>query len=73
MVTYAHTEEELMTIYHVRRLVRLNQKAERHATEYKKLSGDPSALSKALWHQRKSEQFYSQVSGLIRGFTPATT
>ena len=65
-------EEEFMIIYHIRRIVRLNEKAERHAIEYKKLSGDPDARSKAVWHQRKSEQLYSQISGLIRGFTFAT-
>ncbi len=60
-----------MTIYHIRRLVRLHQKAERHENEYKKLLGEPSALSKAFWHKRKSEQLYSQVSGLIRNFAAA--
>ena len=60
-----------MTIYHIRRLVRLHQKAERHENEYKKLLRDPISLSKAFRHKQKSEQLYSQVSGLIRNFAPA--
>ena len=55
-----------MTVYNIRRLVRLHEGAERHANEYKKLLMDPSARSKALRHKRKSEQLYSQVSGLLR-------
>ena len=53
-----------MTVYQIRRLVGLHEKAERHANEYKKLSTDPNARSKAIWHKRKAEQLYSQVSGL---------
>jgi hypothetical protein len=60
-----------MTIYQIRRIVRIHQKAERHEIEYKKLSGDPGGLSKAVRHRRKSEQLYSQVSGLIRGLASA--
>ncbi len=60
-----------MTVYQIRRLVSLHQKAEQHANEYRKLLMDPSALSKAFWHKRKSEQLYSRVSGLIRA-TSAT-
>ena len=57
-----------MTVYQIRRLVRLHERAERHANEYKKLlmDMDPSTRSKASWHKRKSEQLYSQVSGLLR-------
>ena len=58
-----------MTIHQIRRLVSLHKKAEQHANEYRKLLTDPSARSKAFWHKRKSDQLYSQVSGLIRDFT----
>ncbi len=55
-----------MTVHKIRRVVSLHERAERHDNEYKKLLMDPSARSKALWHKRKSEQLYSQVSNLIR-------
>lgn len=60
-----------MTVYQIRRLVSLHERAEQHANEYKKLLTDPNARSKAFWHKRKAEQLYSQVSGLIRA-TSAT-
>lgn len=60
-----------MTVHNIRRLVSLHEKAESHENEYKRLLMEPNARSKALWHKRKSEQLYSQVSGLIRA-TSAT-
>ena len=58
-----------MACHQVDRLIRLHKKAERHSSEYKRLLGDRSAQSKALWHLQKAERVYSQVSGLIRDFT----
>ena len=55
-----------MTIHQVRRLIRLHEKATRHSNEYKKLSGDMSAQSKALGHLDKADRLYSQVRTLIR-------
>lgn len=57
-----------MSFYQIHRLVRLHEKAEQHSNEYKKLSGMPSAQSKALWHLKKSERLYSQIGGIIRNF-----
>jgi hypothetical protein len=62
-------EEEFMACYQIERLIRLHKKAERHSNEYKRLLGDRSAQSKALWHLQKAERLYSQVSSLIRDFT----
>jgi hypothetical protein len=70
-LTDSTQEEGFMTVHNIRRLVSLHEKAERHENEYRKLLMEPSARSKALWHKRKSEQLYSQVSGLIRA-TSAT-
>ena len=58
-----------MSFHQIQRLIRLHEKAERHSNEYKRLLGDRSAQSKALWHLQKAERLYSQVSGLIRDFT----
>ena len=58
-----------MACHQMDRLIRLHKKAERHSNEYKRLLGDCSAQSKALWHLQKAERLYSQVSGLIRDFT----
>ncbi len=58
-----------MTLYRIRRRVRLHERAERQANEYKRLSGNRSAQSKSFWHMRKAEQLYSQVLRLIRDFT----
>ena len=55
-----------MTYCQICRLVRLHEKATRHSENYKKLSGDPSAQSKALDHLRKAERLYCQISGMIR-------
>ncbi len=55
----------------IRRLVHLHEKAMRHSENYKKLSGDRSAQSKALNHLRKAEQLYSQISGIIRDINSA--
>ncbi len=62
-----------MTCHQVERLIRLHKKAERHSSEYRRLLGDPSAQSKALWHLQKAERLYSLVSGLIRDFTSTPT
>jgi len=48
------------------RLIRLNKKAEQHRNEYRRLFGDRSAQSKALWHLDKATSLYSQVSGGLR-------
>lgn len=61
-----------MTISHVRRVVTLHERAEQHADQYKRLSIDPSAQSKALEDQRKADRLYSQVSELIRDFARGT-
>lgn len=55
-----------MTIHQVRRLIRLNQEAQQHANEFKRLSKDPNAQSIPIWHLGKSERLYSQVLKLIR-------
>jgi hypothetical protein len=55
-----------MTYWQIRRLVRLHEKATRHSENYKKLSGDLSAQSKALDHLKKAERLYFQISGIIR-------
>ncbi|MFZ0930110.1 MAG: hypothetical protein WAN11_16005 [Syntrophobacteraceae bacterium] len=55
-----------MTYRQIRRLVRLHEKATRHSENYKKLSRDRSAQSKALDHLMKAERLYRQVSGMIR-------
>ncbi len=60
-----------MTYCQIRRLVRLHEKATQHARNYKKLSGDLGAQSKALYHLRKAELLYRQVSGLIRNMNSA--
>jgi hypothetical protein len=59
-----------MTHSQIRRLIRLHQKAERHASEYKRLFSDCSAQSKALDHLRKAEQLYSRISDIIRDINP---
>jgi hypothetical protein len=50
----------------VRRLVLLHEKTERHYANYRELSQDLSAQSKALDHLRKAERLYRQISGIIR-------
>ena len=59
-----------MTSSQIGRLVRLHAKAERRENAYKRLSLNRSAQSKGPEHLRKAERLYSQVSGLIRDFTP---
>ena len=58
-----------MACHNMDRLIRLHKKAEQHSNEYKRLLGDCSARSKALWHLQKAEWLCSQVSGLIRDCT----
>jgi hypothetical protein len=58
-----------MACHQMARLIRLHEKAERHSNEYKRLLGGCGTQSKALWHLRKAERLYSQVSSLIRDFT----
>jgi hypothetical protein len=60
-----------MTYSKIRRLVRLHEKATRHSENYKKLSEDPRAKSKALDHLKKAERLYRQVSSLIRDISAA--
>jgi len=55
-----------MTLFQIKRLIRLHEKAERHSNEYKRFSADLSTQSKALCHLRKAERLYSQIAGLIR-------
>ena len=62
--------EELMASSSVRYLACLHERAQRHANEYKTLSGNRGARSKALEHLRKAEQLYYRVSCLIRDFSP---
>jgi len=38
--------------------------------DYKKLSGDLSAQSKALNHLRKAERLYREISGIIKDINP---
>jgi len=62
-------EDEFMACHQMDRLIRLHKKAAQHSNEYRRLLGDRSTQSKALWHLQKAERLYSQVSGLIRDFT----
>jgi len=55
-----------MTIHQVKRLIRLHEKATRHANEYKRLSGNLRAQEKAREHLEKAERLYSQVRTLIK-------
>ncbi|MDR3568392.1 MAG: hypothetical protein P4L43_10220 [Syntrophobacteraceae bacterium] len=59
-----------MTAEQKTRLIRLHQRAEQHANEYKRLSRDRGAPSKALRHLRKAERLYSHVRDLIIACTP---
>ncbi|MGO9018164.1 MAG: hypothetical protein ACLQVJ_07415 [Syntrophobacteraceae bacterium] len=60
-----------MTYYQIRRLVRLHDKAMRHSENYKKLSREMGAQSKALDHLMKAERLYRQVSIMIRDISSA--
>lgn len=57
-----------MTYCQIRRLVRLHEKATQHARNYKKLSGDLGAQSKALYHLRKAEPALSSGFGLNKEY-----
>jgi hypothetical protein len=57
--------------FQIRRVVRLHEKATRHSENYKKLSEDLSAQTRALNHLRKAERFYSQISAIIRDINSA--
>ena len=61
-----------MSSYQIQRLARLHKRAERHTNEYKRLLGERSAQSKALWHLQKAERLYSQVRDLIRDCASVT-
>jgi hypothetical protein len=54
-----------MTAYQAGRLIRLHQRAEHHANEYKRLSVDSSS-AKATEHLRKVEKLFSQIRDIIR-------
>ncbi|MGC9196632.1 MAG: hypothetical protein ACP5IL_14445 [Syntrophobacteraceae bacterium] len=54
------------------RLIRLHQRAEQHANEYRRLSRNLSTHSKALHHLRKAERLYSHVRELIANYTSLT-
>ncbi|MGC9966906.1 MAG: hypothetical protein ABSE08_16000 [Syntrophobacteraceae bacterium] len=60
-----------MTAYQIRRLVRLHEKATRHLNEYKRLSRDLSAQSKATEQLRKADRLHSQISDIIRDINSA--
>ncbi len=54
------------------RLIRLHQRAEQHANEYRRLSRDLGTRSKALRHLQKAERLYSHVRELITNYTSLT-
>ncbi|MGC9964288.1 MAG: hypothetical protein ABSE08_02675 [Syntrophobacteraceae bacterium] len=58
-----------MTLFQIKRLIRLHERAERHSSEYKRLSADLGTQSKALCHLRKAERLYSQIAALIKDST----
>jgi hypothetical protein len=60
-----------MTLFQIKRLIQLHERAERHSNEYKRFSADPSTQSKAkaLCHLQKAERLYSQIAGLIKEST----
>ena len=61
-----------MTKHQVKRLIRLHEKATRHANEYKRLSRDLNEQSKALEHLEKAERLCSQVRAQIIDLTANT-
>ena len=58
-----------MTEEQKERLIRLHQRAEQHAKEYKRLSRDQSKQCQALKHLRKAERLFSHVRDLITACT----
>ena len=54
-----------MTADQKAQLIRLHQRAEQHANEYKRLSRDKSTQSKALKHLQKAERLCSRVRELL--------
>ena len=52
----------------VKQVLRLQEKAERHQSEYERLLGVRSAKAKALSHLYRAEQLRSQISSTIREF-----
>jgi hypothetical protein len=62
-----------MTAYQIKRLVRIHQRAEHHATAYSRLSADVSTQGKARRHQQKAERLYSQVRAIIRTYAQVAT
>ncbi|MDA8307290.1 MAG: hypothetical protein M0Z81_10725 [Deltaproteobacteria bacterium] len=58
-----------MTAEQKLRLIRLHQRAEQHANEYRRLARDRDTQSKALKHLRKAERLYSHVRALIVDYT----
>jgi hypothetical protein len=59
-----------MTLSQIKRLIRLQERAERHSDEYRRFSADLSRQSKALGHLRKAERLYGQIADLIREAAP---
>ena len=55
-----------MTIHQIRRLIRLHERATLHANEYRRLSGDLGAQSKARRHLEKADRLHLQVRSLIK-------
>jgi hypothetical protein len=58
-----------MTVHQARRLIHLYQRAEQHASEYRRLSQDRSVQSKALTHLHEVERLSRLVSDLLREST----
>lgn len=56
-----------MTAEQKERLIRLHQRAEQHANEYRRLSRDAGTQSMALRHLRKAERLCGYVRDLISG------
>ncbi len=62
-----------MTAEQKQRLIRLHQRAEQHANEYRRLSRDRSTQSMALRHLRKAERLCSHVRDLMMDCTAVKT
>ncbi len=58
-----------MTFSQIKRLIRLNEKAEKHSIEYRRFSAIQGTQSKALLHLQKAERLYSQISYIIKDST----
>ena len=61
-----------MASYQVGDLIRLHERAQRHANEYRVLCKDQSTEMQALEHLKKAERLYFKISAIIRDLTPGT-